>query len=70
MAVLEFLGLWVGLIFYFAAGVVLNVADNPGVALASLAFLIPLLAPPVAIVAVIRRLARRRASAGPDRRTV
>ena len=68
---LEFLGLWIGYIYYFAAGVVLNAGDNPRVALASLAFLIPLLAPAVAIVAVICRLARRRAApVGPDRRTV
>lgn len=71
MGVLEFLGLWIGLIYYFAAGVVLNLGDNPRVALASLAFLIPLLVPPMVIVAVIWRLARRRAaSAGLDRRTL
>ena len=67
----EFLTLWFGMIYYFAAGVVLNVRDAPDVALACLAFLVPLLAPPVAIVAVVWRLARRRAaSASRGRRAV
>ncbi len=69
--VLEFLLLWVGMIYYFAAGAVLNVRDAPYVALACLGFLIVLLAPPVAMAAVIWRLARRRmASADRDRRAV
>ena len=69
--VLEFLTLWIGMIYYFAAGAVLNVRDAPGVALACVAFPVPLLAPPVAIVAVVWRLARRRvASAGRGQRAV
>jgi len=36
MGVLEFLALWLGMIYYFAAGAVLNVRDAPDVALACL----------------------------------
>ena len=69
MGVLEFLALWLGMIYYFAAGAVLNVRDAPGVALACLGFLAVLLAPPAAIAAVIWRSARRRGkSAGRDPR--
>ncbi len=60
MGVLEFLGLWIGLIYYFAAGVAMNVTSAPDVALICLGFLIVLLSPVLAAMALIWRWRRRR----------
>ena len=60
MGVLEFFGLWIAFIYYFAAGVAMNVTSAPDVALACLGFLIVLLSPVLATMALIWRWRRRR----------